>query len=394
LADTQNRGVLDSTDFAIGMYFIRGVMDKNFSFIPTSLPAGLYHQAGGGQEFFVHVKSHISGNSGSSESSPVVGSSKHHTDQNHFLQPDITKKRRVPHIQNTSREFIGAESDLIFLRVERAEIEGAFLRDKEETRELHERMIETSEQVKALKADVRRLKKKARRQKGLLTIARVQLSTKDSEKAEAEREHAEAIEELSSNTRDMDTVDAELAIMTSSERKVAHPSHILSSDSLTSQPIPMTPADLSVNNINPLERLAMSLQRLPPIQDSALSSTEPTSLPPSTTNKVTLELPGSDLLPASSTFNSFSVNQTTASPKSSQPSDDSESVLSRAAVDGTDYFMTPGPSGPSTSAEHDSDASLTHPKERVPGKLPDSHNKLEKPQARSTSHFKLAVRPV
>ena len=88
LADTQDRGALDSTDFAIGMYFIQGVMSNKISFIPTSLPPGLYHQAGGGQELFGPVNSHISGNSGSF--SPVVGSSQQHTGQNQFLQPDIT----------------------------------------------------------------------------------------------------------------------------------------------------------------------------------------------------------------------------------------------------------------------------------------------------------------
>ena len=320
MADTQNRGVLDSTDFAIGMYFIRGVMNNKFSFIPTSLPAGLYHQAGGSQEPLC----------------PVVGSS--HTDQNHTQVSDI---------QNTRREFMGAENDLVSLRVEKAEIEDAFLRDKEETRELNTRMIEMGKQVEALKADVARLKKEARQQKGLLAVARVQLSTKESEKAQVEREHAEAVEELSSIARDKDTVDAELAIMTSPEDKVAHQTLSFQSDSfkLASQPTPMT-QDLSVN----------------------------------TTNEVFLEIPGSDLLPASSTFNSFSADQTTAR------------VLSPAAVDSTDDFMTP--SGPSTT-EHDSDASLTHPNEKISslGKLPDSHDKVKKPQAR-ISHLKLVVRPI
>ena len=88
LADTQNRGALDSTDFAIGMYFIQGVMSNKISFIPTTLPPGLYHQAGGGQEPFVSVKSHISGNSGSF--SPVRGSFQQHTGQSQILQPEIT----------------------------------------------------------------------------------------------------------------------------------------------------------------------------------------------------------------------------------------------------------------------------------------------------------------
>ena len=384
MADTRDRGALDSTDFAIGMYFIRGLMSNKFSSIPTSLPPGLYHQAGGGQEHFGPVKALISGNSDSFR--PVVDPFQEHTGRKHFLQPDVTKQRsssQVADIQNSPKELIAAEGDLISLRVEKDEIEGAFLRDKEETKKLHKRIFETGKQVEALKADVERLKKDAKRQKGLLAIARKQLSTIESEKDKAEREHAEAVEELSSITRNKDTVDAELElalVMTSPEPKVAQ--HTLSSNSLASQPF---------------ERLAMSsllLQRSPSIQDSSVSSTEPTSLPPSTTNDVSLELPGSDLLPASDTsFDSFSAVQTTASPKSSQRSDDLhiQSVLSPAAVDGADYFMTP--SGAFTSAEHD--ASLTHPKERFSslGKLPDSHDKLKKPQTRAP-HFKLAVRPI
>ena len=217
-----------------------------------------------------------------------------------------------------------------------------------------------------------------------LPISRKQLSTKESEKAKAEKEHAEAVEELSSITHDKDTVDAELAIMTSPEPKVAK--RTLSSDSLrfaASQPIPMTP-DLSVlppvKSNNPFERLAMSsplLQRSPSpfsIQGSApasLPSTEQTSLPPGTSNDVSLELPEPNLQAASSTFDSFSAVQTPANPNSFHPSDNFnlESALSPATVNETDYFVTPP-----TSAQHDSDASLAHPKERFPSldKLPDS----------------------
>ena len=289
---------------------------------------------------------------------------------------------QIADIQNTRKELIGAESDLSAIRVEKAEIEGAFLRDKEEARELHKCMIETGKQAEALKADVERLKKEAKQQKGLLAIARKQLSTKESEKAKAEREHAEAVEELSAITRDKDTVDAELALIASPEPKIAR--RTFSSDSLSfaaSQPIPMTP-DLSLplaKSNNPFERLAMSSPSLQPppspfsIQGSvppSLSSTEPTSLPPSTSNEVSLELPEPDLLAASGTLNSFSAVQTPASPKLSQPGDlHLQSVLSPATVNDTDYFVTPP-----TSAEHDSDASLTHPKERFPSldKLTDS----------------------
>ncbi|KAG7092181.1 hypothetical protein E1B28_008550 [Marasmius oreades] len=45
LADTQDRGTLDATDFALGMYFIQALMHKAITNLPESLPPGLYQQA-------------------------------------------------------------------------------------------------------------------------------------------------------------------------------------------------------------------------------------------------------------------------------------------------------------------------------------------------------------
>ena len=289
---------------------------------------------------------------------------------------------QVAEIQNTQKELIGAESDLSAIRVEKAEIEGAFLRDKEEARELHRRMIETGQQAEALKVDVEKLKKEAKQQKGLLAIARKQLSTKESEKAKAEREHAEAVEELSSMTREKDAVDAELAIITSSEPKVTE--RTLSSDSLNfaaSQPIPMTPdlpASPPIKSNNPFERLAMSSplshrssSHFSIQEPLSLLSPQPTSLPPSTSNAVSSELPQPDLLVASNSFDSFSADQTPTKSEPSQHGDDLhlQTVLSPATVNATDYFTTPP-----TSAKHDSDPSVVDPKEKFPplDDLPDS----------------------
>ncbi|KAK7023864.1 hypothetical protein R3P38DRAFT_1076930 [Favolaschia claudopus] len=47
LADTQDRGQLDSTDFAIGMYFIQATMTGQITSIPNTLPPGLYQQVAG-----------------------------------------------------------------------------------------------------------------------------------------------------------------------------------------------------------------------------------------------------------------------------------------------------------------------------------------------------------
>ncbi|THV08040.1 EF-hand, partial [Dendrothele bispora CBS 962.96] len=85
-------------------------------------------------------------------------------------------------IQKTREELIRSESDLSAVRVEKAEIEGAFLRDKEEARELHRKMVEAGQQAETLKAEVEKVKKDAKQQKGLLAIARKQLSSKEAEK--------------------------------------------------------------------------------------------------------------------------------------------------------------------------------------------------------------------
>lgn len=46
LCDTHDRGALDVTDFTIAMYLIQASMSDQLSSIPTSLPPGLYEQAG------------------------------------------------------------------------------------------------------------------------------------------------------------------------------------------------------------------------------------------------------------------------------------------------------------------------------------------------------------
>ncbi|KAF4615333.1 hypothetical protein D9613_002841 [Agrocybe pediades] len=93
LADTQDRGALDATDFAIGMYFIQGVMTGKISFIPTSLPPGLYQQAGGGSAD--SIRPQMTGTSGSF--SPVTSAFlPQHTGQASSLQPDYTGSFKPP----------------------------------------------------------------------------------------------------------------------------------------------------------------------------------------------------------------------------------------------------------------------------------------------------------
>ncbi|KAI6043018.1 hypothetical protein EDC04DRAFT_2600428 [Pisolithus marmoratus] len=47
LCDTHERGALDSVDFTVAMYLIQLTMSGKLSFVPTTLPPGLYEQASG-----------------------------------------------------------------------------------------------------------------------------------------------------------------------------------------------------------------------------------------------------------------------------------------------------------------------------------------------------------
>ncbi|KAF9475672.1 hypothetical protein BDN70DRAFT_883440 [Pholiota conissans] len=179
------------------------------------------------------------------------------------------KERRagqVADIDKARQELITAESNLSALRAEKAEIEGTFLRDKEEARDLHKRMVEAGLHADALKADVEKLKKEAKQQKGLLAIARKQLSTKESERAKVEKEHEDAVGEVTTVTKEKEDVEAEMERLDSMSvpaptPKPTSPSPPASLIFAAAQPLPATPDIPSpgvIKSNNPFERLAMA----------------------------------------------------------------------------------------------------------------------------------------
>lgn len=186
--------------------------------------------------------------------------------------------KQTAEINQAREQLITAESDLSAVRVEKAEIEGAFLRDKEEVRELHRNMIEVGKQAEALKHDVEKLKKEAKQQKGLLAIARKQLSTKEAEKAKAEKEHEEAVAELTAITQEKEAVEADTAHIEAEIHSIASSppapktqTSLSPSESLAfaaAQPLPSTPSlehqtPTPMKSNNPFERLAMSSGSVP-----------------------------------------------------------------------------------------------------------------------------------
>ncbi|KAL1746995.1 hypothetical protein HDZ31DRAFT_32999 [Schizophyllum fasciatum] len=179
------------------------------------------------------------------------------------------------HINQTSEihkareELIRAESDLSALKVEKSEIEGAFLRDKEEARGLHRKMTEVGHEIEIIKAEIEKAKKEAKQQKGLLAIAKKQLGTKETERAKTEKELDEAAAEVASITREKDETEAQLAgseaLTNGTPLAPPAPERATSNDSVTfaaAQPLPISPSPgspaPSVKSNNPFERLAMS----------------------------------------------------------------------------------------------------------------------------------------
>ncbi|KAH9483828.1 putative calcium-binding protein [Psilocybe cubensis] len=286
------------------------------------------------------------------------------------------KERRatqVADIQKTREELIRAESDLSAIRVEKAEIEGAFLRDKEEARDLHKRMVEAGQQAEALKADVDKLKKEAKQQKGLLAIARKQLSTKEAEKAKVEKDHEEAVAELNSVTSEKEGVETEItnletdiANLTKATEEAKLTRSVSPVDSLgfaAAQPLPVSPevaSPTSVKSNNPFERLAMSSGNstprsqspFQPLAASSILSSPPVSvISPSMTASTA---PTETMQEASKPIEGLPVTSDDhPTTELSYLADDStsntlDSVLSPGTANGTEYFMTPP-----TSAQDD-----------------------------------------
>ena len=96
LADTEGRGSLDATEFCIAMYLIQATLSEQLSFVPTTLPPGLYDQASGKLDALVH---HTTGSS--SQLSPSTSRFPAGALQPQYsgpLQPQLTSRGPPPSI--------------------------------------------------------------------------------------------------------------------------------------------------------------------------------------------------------------------------------------------------------------------------------------------------------
>jgi epidermal growth factor receptor substrate 15 len=208
------------------------------------------------------------------------------------------------------QELITAESDVSALRLEKNEVQIALLRDKEEVRELQKKMAAAGAEIETVKAEIEKIKKDAKQQKGLLAIAKKQLVAREAEKVKAESERREAEAELIEAIKEKDETEAELAkepgaaISTevpATEYDIVKPS---SPDTLAAiaQPLPDTPGgstfsspslrSSSVRGTNPFERLATAtpLPIQSPFMSFGSSAEPPVSTRPKDDNDLGVDL--------------------------------------------------------------------------------------------------------
>ncbi|MBW0478681.1 hypothetical protein O181_018396 [Austropuccinia psidii MF-1] len=103
-------------------------------------------------------------------------------------------------VTKLTSEVITAESELSALKIEKEQIEGNILRDKEEVRGMQKRVSELEEESLRLKSTLEALKKDSRLQRGLIAIGKKQLSTAEGSRDEALKEVNVIEEQLNSLT--------------------------------------------------------------------------------------------------------------------------------------------------------------------------------------------------
>ncbi|KAI6129132.1 hypothetical protein EV401DRAFT_2067044 [Pisolithus croceorrhizus] len=180
-------------------------------------------------------------------------------------------------IQKLREELIRSESDLSAVRVEKAELEGSFLRDKEEVRELNRKVIEITSQIATAKQEVEKVKREAKQQKGLLAIARKQSAAKESEKAKVDTELEEAQTDLANATKEREEEEAGSAVFLAEAAERAM-SPVDSLALAAAQPLPLTPdltgtiSPTSAKSNNPFGKLTKSAESSTPRSQSPFRS--------------------------------------------------------------------------------------------------------------------------
>ncbi|KAG1749118.1 uncharacterized protein EDB91DRAFT_1112566 [Suillus paluster] len=266
-------------------------------------------------------------------------------------------------IQRVREELIRGESDLSAVRVEKAEIEGSFLRDKEEVRDLNRRMAEVTTQIAVVKQEVEKTKKDAKQQKGLLAIAKKQLVAKESEKLKVDRELEEAQQDLTDTIKEREEAEADVenTVNTLSQAALGRSKSPDSVAFAAAHPLPVTPdmtgatSPISVKSNNPFDRFAKSSgastprsqSPFPPFSNASYAPPPGLPSPPGLSAPATTVTTEAGSFDFSQAFEEEPAQQTDNAPDT----DSSEFVVVTPRPNDAPYFLNDVVSSP-TSDEH------------------------------------------
>ncbi|GAA6062985.1 hypothetical protein JCM10212_005808 [Sporobolomyces blumeae] len=94
-------------------------------------------------------------------------------------------------LARAKKDLISCESDLSKLKMDKSELEGEYLRDKEEVRQVQKRLAIVEQEKRILHDEIDKVRKEQRREKGLAAIARKQMSQAEQDRTRLEREFEE-----------------------------------------------------------------------------------------------------------------------------------------------------------------------------------------------------------
>ena len=120
---------------------------------------------------------------------------RHQTESEAVKALQERQKAQSAELNRLRQESVHEESELSRLKAEKDEIEQALMKDREDVREMKSVVAERTKAREALKAEIEKLKKDARQQKGLVAIGKKQLSQADSDLQKAQDELNVAREE-------------------------------------------------------------------------------------------------------------------------------------------------------------------------------------------------------
>lgn len=177
-------------------------------------------------------------------------------------------------------ELITAESDLSALRVERTEIEGGYLRDKEEVRECKRRLGEVGAELQTLKATLEKVKKEARQQRGLVAISKKQVVTAEGEREKVDKELRNAERDAANPSLVKQEEDDSPFDFAPSSGSYVAPALAATAPAAVAAALPLPRSNVvspaaSVRSTNPFDRLGATARALEPQQTGGSTVAQP-----------------------------------------------------------------------------------------------------------------------